>query len=201
MVGGDNHGVRVLCFPEAVTPAGLRRQVVVLRRQAWPSDAHDEVVDDRPIHDPALDPQTMLLVDGQRVIGALGILSKRIVHDGRWFQASGLTAVVVTHDLRRHGFGYRLVTAAHRFVAASGVDLSVFTCDCALQGFYERAGWCVLPGSVIIGGTPKMPFTSDQPGFDKVTVADFFSTEATLHRATFVQSRIHLYPGETDRLW
>jgi aminoglycoside 2'-N-acetyltransferase I len=46
-----------------------------------------------------------------------------------------------------------------------------------------------------------MAFTSDQPGFDKVTVADFFSTEATLHRATFVQSRIHLYPGETDRLW
>ena len=193
--------MRVLCFPEAVAPVSLRRQVVALRRQAWPSDEHHEVAEDRPIHDPALDPQTMVLVDGQRVVGALGILSKRIVHDGRWFQASGLTAVVVDHDRRRHGFGHSLVTEAHRFVAASGVDLSVFTCDHALQGFYERAGWAVLPGSVIVGGTPEMPFPSDQPGFDKVTLGDFFSTEATLHRATFVQSRIHLYPGEIDRLW
>jgi aminoglycoside 2'-N-acetyltransferase I len=63
-------------------------------------------------------------------------------------------------------------------MAAGDLDLGLFTCDRPLQGFYERAGWHLLPGAVLVGGTRRSPFPSDQPGFDKVTMADCFSAEA-----------------------
>ena len=56
-------------------------------------------------------------------------------------------------------------------------------------------------GTVLVGGTRLSPFPSDQPGFDKVTMADFFSHEARRHRSSFQHARIELYPGEIDKLW
>ena len=57
----------------------------------------------------------------------------------------------------------------------------------------------VLPGTVLVGGTPEAPFPSDQ--FDKVTMARFFSPHARTLADTFVGCRIELYPGEIDKLW
>ena len=57
------------------------------------------------------------------------------------------------------------------------------------------------PGAVLIGGTRGCPFPSDQPGFDKVTMAAFFSVEAQRHRSSFQHSRIELFPGGIDKLW
>jgi hypothetical protein len=54
-----------------------------------------------------------------------------------------------------------------------------------------------LPG----GGTPGIPFASDQPGFDKVTMGDFFSAAARAEQGLFYDTRIELYPGEIDKLW
>jgi GNAT superfamily N-acetyltransferase len=187
---------QILAIPEADVPAGLRRQVVALQRQAWPSE---RPVTLEPRHDPALRPVSMLLVAGGRVVSALDILSKDLGHAGVQFSASGLSTVVTERELQGRGYGRRLVVAARRRIERSGADLGIFTCDRPLQQFYESAGWEVLPGSVLVGGTPELPFPSDR--LDKVTMAGFFSPRAIRRAETFAGARIELFPGLVDKLW
>jgi aminoglycoside 2'-N-acetyltransferase I len=188
--------LKIVSFPEAEVPPDLRGQVLALQRQAWPAD---ESVEPGATHDPALQPLSMQLLEDTRVLSALDILSKDIKHGGRRYAASGLSTVVTDEAVRGSGYGHRLVEAAHELLAKTGRDLGIFTCDRPLQGFYERAGWRLLPGTVLIGGTPAAPFPSDQ--FDKVTMGDFFSAKARRFSDTFMGCRIDLYPGEIDKLW
>ncbi|GHC74158.1 GNAT family N-acetyltransferase [Streptomyces cinnamoneus] len=185
----------VRTFAECEIPSALRLQAQAVREEAWPGLGGGA-------HDSALDPRTMLFVtpDGE-VTAALDILSKDLVHDGRTYRASGLSAVATAEEHRGKGHGRRLVAAAREAIAHSGADLGLFTCDSGLRRFYGSAGWTVLEGAVVIGGTPEEPFPSDGPGFDKVTMAGFFTERARRHADTFRCSRIGLYPGEIDRLW
>jgi aminoglycoside 2'-N-acetyltransferase I len=191
-----DRAVRIVSRPEADVPRDLRVQVLALQDQAWPSDQQSEP---GPIHDPALRPQSMLLVEDSRVLAALDILSKDIVHCGQRYAASGLSTVVTDRSRRGLGYGQLLVEAAGREMATSGADLGIFTCDRPLQAFYERAGWRVLPHTVLVGGTPAAPFPSDQ--FEKVTMGSFFSVRARASAELFIGCRIELYPGAIDRLW
>ena len=86
-------------------------------------------------------------------------------------------------------------------MAESDVDVGLFTCDRPLQRFYERAGWELVPGAVIVGGTPADPLRSDQTGFDKVVLAGFLTAAGERGRASFAHSEIELHPGPIDRLW
>ncbi len=193
--------MRVVSYPEAATPPELRVQVLALQHEAWPPEDSAAVSETALTHDPSLDPLSMLLMDNEIVVAALDVLTKELVHAGRRYRAGGLSTVVTRRGARGQGHGHRLVTAAREAMAASGLDLGLFTCDRPLQAFYERAGWLLLPGTVIIGGTRRSPFRSDQPGFDKVTLGAFFSARARTHRRDFHDSRIELYPGEIDKLW
>ncbi|MEU7297154.1 GNAT family N-acetyltransferase [Streptomyces exfoliatus] len=193
--------MQILSFAEAATPADLRVQVRGIQEQAWPSESGPDVAVDTPTHDPALRPLSMLLVDEGTVLAALDILFKEIVHAGERLSAGGLSTVVTSKQARGSGYGRQLVTAARERMIAQSLDLGLFTCDRPLQAFYESAGWRVLPGAVLIGGTPRAPFPSDQPGFDKVTMSDFFSPAGRQAQASFHHSRIELYPGEIDKLW
>jgi aminoglycoside 2'-N-acetyltransferase I len=186
-------GARVLTFPEFALPEELRAQILSLH--------HADPSRREPLysHDPVLRLLSMVLVSDGRVLAALDILSKNIVHAGERYAASGLRRVVTHPDERRKGYGRQLVRAARDAMAASGADLGIFTCDRPLCSFYERCGWQTLPGTVLIGGTPDRPFPSDQ--FDKVTLACFFSAKARLHAPTFDHCRIALYSGDIDRLW
>ncbi|WP_055490844.1 GNAT family N-acetyltransferase [Streptomyces sp. TP-A0356] len=193
--------MHILSFPEEATPPELRMQVRELQEQAWPSAPVPIAPDCSPTHDPSLRPLSMVLVDGETVLAALDILVKEIVHAGERYAAGGLSTVVTRREARGRGHGLRLVTVARESMIARNLDLGLFTCDHPLQAFYEKAGWHVLPGAVLLGGTPQAPFPSDQPGFDKVTMADFFSHKGRRAEASFHDSRIGLYPGEIDRLW
>jgi aminoglycoside 2'-N-acetyltransferase I len=170
--------------------------VIALQQQAWPSD---EALSLGPWHDPALSPMSVLLLDNGRVVAALDILSKAIVVGGQSYSASGLSAVVTDQRYRKRGYGRQIVEAGRDMIELSGADLGIFTCDRYLQAFYESAGWQHLPGTVLVGGTPKDPFPSDQ--FDKVTMASFFSARARAAADHFVSARVELYSGEIDRLW
>lgn len=185
--------MQVLSFPEPETPALLRGQALALQYDAWPSASAS--------HDPALRPVSMLLVEDDVVLASLDVLSKELEHAGRRYRASGLSAVVTRADVRGRGHGRRLVVAATDAIALGGADLGLFTCDRPLQGFYASAGWDLLPGTVVVGGTATAPFRSDQQGFDKVTMAAFFSPVARRHREAFENCRIDLYPGDIDKLW
>ena len=188
--------MRIVTLPEAEVPPELRVQVGHIQRQAWPGYGRAATAKS---HDPALSPLSMLLVDGEQVLAALDILSKQICHRGEPYAASGLSTVVTEESARRMGYGRRLVEAARERVAESGADLGIFTCDAPLEAFYSSAGWQLLPGTVLIGGTPESPFPSDQ--FEKVTMGRFFSPRARQREQEFVGARIELYPGEIDRLW
>ncbi len=190
--------LRILTFPEAEVRIELRAQMLALQDQAWPADG----TSDGPWHDPALAPVSILLVrNDEKVLAALDVLSKEIEHAGEQWSASGLAAVVTDQEERGHGYGGRLVSEARRSIEASGVDIGLFTCDVPLRGFYERAGWEFLPGTVLIGGTPDDPLPSDSDGFDKVALGGFFSERARARRRAFLEARIELYPGNIDRLW
>jgi GNAT superfamily N-acetyltransferase len=191
--------VRIETYAELETPPALRRQVLDLHQQAWPGEPVPDV--DVPVHDQALHPVSLLLVDGATVLAALDILRKEIVHAGARFRAGGLSTVVTHPEVRGRGHGRRLVVAARAAMPGLGRDVGIFTCDRELAGFYERAGWQLLPGTVLIGGTPDDPFPSDQPGLDKVTFGAFFSPGAQAARPSFEHARIELYPGKIDKLW
>ncbi|MFI5282182.1 MAG: GNAT family N-acetyltransferase [Candidatus Dormibacterales bacterium] len=187
--------MEILSFEDSALPADLRHQVEALEAQAWPPipgvPAHG--------HDPKLAPQAMVVVAGGRVVSSLAILSKEIVHGGIRFAASGLSAVVTDRAERGRGFGHSLVVAGREAIRASGADLGIFTCDEPLLSFYEEAGWQLLAGTALIGGTPQVPLPSDL--FAKVAVAAFFTEHARRHAASFHGARVELYPGEIDRLW
>ncbi|MFI9236003.1 GNAT family N-acetyltransferase [Streptomyces sp. NPDC053079] len=187
--------MRVVTYSEPEVPSELRAQATALREQAWPG------LGDSP-HDRALNPVVMLLVSPEgEVTAALDILSKDLEHGGRAYRAAGLSAVATAEAHRGKGNGRQLVAAARAAIAQSGADVGLFTCDRPLRDFYESAGWSVLQDTVLVGGTPQEPFPSDQPGFDKVTMAGFFTERARRHADAFPGSRIGLYPGEIDRLW
>jgi aminoglycoside 2'-N-acetyltransferase I len=137
-------------FPEAEVPPGLRLQVLALQRQAWPREGPLRLC---ATHDPALQPVSLLLVEDGRVLAALDVLSKRIAHRGQEYAASGLSTVVTDAALRRRGYGRTLVEAGREAIEASGADVGLFTCDRPLQAFYQAAGWQLLPGTVLVGGT------------------------------------------------
>ncbi|MFJ8040570.1 GNAT family N-acetyltransferase [Kitasatospora sp. NPDC096147] len=187
--------VRLLTFPEARVPAELRSQVWQLQESAWPSGAPDPGLS----HDPALAPESLLLVDGARVLAALDLLIKEIGHDGGRYLARGLSCVVTDPAERGRGHGGRLVGAARAAVRESGADLGIFSCDRPLRAFYQGAGWAELPGAVLVGGTPEDPFPTDRPGFDKVVLADLCTERA--RSAVWAHRRIALHPGTVDRLW
>lgn len=193
--------MKVAAFAELSVPSELRRQARAIREQAWPSAPGDAILPAG--HDPALQPLTMLLLDkDDTVLAVLDILRKPLRHAGGLYAAAGLSAVATREDLRGRGHGRRLVTAAHHAMAQElNLDIGIFTCDRPLRRLYERAGWEHLPGTVLVGGTPAEPFPSDQPGFDKTTLAAFFSPIARRARRSFEAARIELYPGEIDRLW
>ncbi|GAA1421654.1 GNAT family N-acetyltransferase [Catellatospora coxensis] len=209
--------MRIAIFPERDTPAALRAQALALQAQAWPPPTPADVSPagepgatglagadgsdaDGDWHDPALDPVTMLLLDGgDRVLASLDVLSKSITHEGRGYHARGLSRVVTDTAYRGRGHGRRLVEHARDEISLSGADLGIFTCDRDLQGFYESAGWQLVPGAVLVGGTPDDPFPSDR--FDKVTMAGFFSPTARRNAASFTGARIALHSGLIDRLW
>jgi aminoglycoside 2'-N-acetyltransferase I len=191
--------VLILNYAEAEAPADLRRQVLALQDAAWPPGGITRVDDGRLSHDPVLRPLTMMLVDDGTVLAALDILFKQITHVGVTFESGGLSTVVTRADMRGRGYGRDLVLAARDEMRRLGIDIGLFTCDTPLRSFYEQCGFEVLPGTVLIGGTPEAPFPSDQ--FDKVTLAAFFTDKAVQHRDTFTRARIELYSGEIDKLW
>ncbi|GAA1362721.1 GNAT family N-acetyltransferase [Catellatospora chokoriensis] len=199
--------MRIAIFAERETPVALRAQVLALQAQAWPPAADDPGAGgadggdaDGDWHDPALDPMAMLLLDdGDTVLASLDVLSKAITHGGRVYRARGLSRVVTDAAYRGRGHGRRLVAQAREEIRGSGADLGLFTCDRDLRGFYESAGWQLVPGAVLVGGTPDDPLPSDR--FDKVTMAGFFSPAAQRHAGSFTGARIALHSGLIDRLW
>ncbi|WP_424216559.1 GNAT family N-acetyltransferase (plasmid) [Streptomyces sp. BI20] len=196
--------VPILSFPETETPPELRAQVLALQDDAWPSSGPRPVDPSpgSPVHDPALRPVSVLSVAADGTVrAALDVLRTELWHAGARWAVGGLSTVVTRRAERGRGHGGRLAAAGRALMVDEGLDLGLFTCDRPLRGFYEGAGWVMLPGTVLVGGTVSDPFPSDAPGFAKVTMSAFFTPAARAAASGFRHARVGLYPGAIDRLW
>ncbi len=138
--------MHILQFPESDVPSLLRRQVLALQEQAWPSEVPPPPYAIDPVHDPALNPISMLLINGNTVVAALDVLTKTIEHAGQSFLASGLSTVVTDSARRGQGHGQTLVvggTRVHRVhdgrYRAVPRDPPLLSSTCAAAG-------SILPG-------------------------------------------------------
>ena len=188
--------MRLVTAPFDDLPDDLRRQADELTAAAWPGSP--------PGHDPALHPVTMVLVEPDgTVVATLDVLTVRIEHRSHGYRVAGLSAVTTRADRRRRGLGTDLARCAHDALAGrdtdTDVDLALFTSDPELVGVYERAGWQVLPGTSLLGGTRADPL--DSAALGKRTLGGFFSPRARRHAADFVGAAVELYPGPIDRLF
>jgi GNAT superfamily N-acetyltransferase len=175
---------------ESELDASFRAQVARLHVAAFGSlDAHD----------PALRPETFVLIEDDVVVAAADVLSKTVEHANAMWDASGLSAVVTDPGRRRAGHGEAVSRAAIAWAESRGADLVIFSCDTPLRGFYERCGCRVLLSTVLIGGTPDDPLRTDE--FDKVVLARFFTARAVAASGVFEDCEVALYPGTVDRLW
>ena len=177
-------------------PAELRVQVLAMQAQAFGGTVPDSL---GPVHDPVLNPVSMLLVDDGMVLSALDILGKRLTHVGQLWSVTGLSTVVTATGHRGRGHGRALVVAARSAMELGGADLALFTCDRDLRGFYLTCGFEVLSGAVLVGGTAAEPLRSDL--FDKVTLTCFFSDRSRDLAPSFNGADIALHSGRIDRLW
>lgn len=203
---------QVVAFQEPDLPPILKAGAIEVLEGAWPSQRSLEERMQAPLARRAYEPVCMLLVEGDlasdpehtQVLAYLAIPTKTVTHAGRAYVTSGLTAVSTHPDHRGTGHGARLVRAAYERIAASGVDLAVFTCDEPLAGFYEAAGFERMPTTVVVGGTRDEPFRADSlrspEGYPKATLMACLSDLARAHRADFEHADLYLdlRPGD---LW
>jgi GNAT superfamily N-acetyltransferase len=188
--------VEILTFPDDTLPPELDARVLAVLRAEYPEYFTERT--QRSLNDPDTNPTLMVLVEGEEVMSYLAIPSKIILHAGEAYRASGLSNVITNPSYRGRGYGSRIVTAAREFIAASGADIGVFTCDTPLVDFYVRCGWSMIAGTWLVGGTREKPFPSNL--FDKRTLMGFFTERALAHRADFEDVPIHLELREGD-LW
>jgi GNAT superfamily N-acetyltransferase len=122
-VNGAEPAGEIVEYAEAAVPIALRRQVLVLQDEAWPPG--DGTPSRGLVHDPALDPWSVLLVRDAEVVAACDVLSSDLRHAGRSWRASGLSTVVTASGARRRGFGLRLVRSAIDVARARRRDRAV----------------------------------------------------------------------------
>lgn len=79
MVGvAETLDVRIVSCGESQLPVGLRRQVGEIQQQAWPSDQELAETDAGAVlHDRALRPLALMLVEDDTVLASLFICSRR----------------------------------------------------------------------------------------------------------------------------
>lgn len=188
----------IVTYPQAALPVDLKRAALHILEAAWPTGRSVDQRLSRSLHDPRHPTECMVLrVDGA-VVAYLAIPTKTLDHAGVRFTIAGLSAVATHPEHQRRGYAGRLVTAARERIAASGVDVGVFTCDTPLAAFYVAQGWDLMPSTVVVGGSRDRPFRADV--LDKWTLMGFFTPHALAHRAAFEGTDLYLELREGD-LW
>lgn len=143
-----------------------------------------------PEHDPALNALCFYLCAEQRVISYAAVVYKPIRHAGLDFWIAGLSCVATDPAYQRQGLGSRTVGAASRCIAASQVDLGLFTCDPPLVSFYGQAGWPVASDVLLIGNQHATALTSI--ALNKVVLLRLFSPRAQALAEAFRHTTIDL---------
>jgi predicted N-acetyltransferase YhbS len=90
-----------------------------------------------------------LLLDGDDVIGHVGVHRRAIRVGGREWAVAGIAKVGVVPELRGRGSGSRLLAFAQESLKAAGMDdLGLLVTSVDRLGYYGRLGWAQIPGPV-----------------------------------------------------
>ena len=176
----------------AGAPAELRLEIARLQERAYgASDGSRDAPQSQPLHDPVLNTQAFFMRADGRVISYAGVVTKRIQHGAQTFSMSGLACVATDPDCQRQGLARRVVAAATRHMAHSGVDLGVFTCAPHLAALYgDAGGWPIAPAVVLIGSQAQGALTSSSLGV--VVLMRLFSQRAQAASATLLHGTLDL---------
>jgi hypothetical protein len=155
----------------------IRREIAGLQDRAYGPSGVQPEGDPAPLHDPALEPESFLLYGGRRLVSYAAVVTTTIEAGGEYFRASGLSCVATDPEFTRRGYASRIVAAATLSIAASDVDLGVFTCAPHLAPLYTAAGeWQLEPDVVLVGSRDPDALTSTRLGV--VVLMRLFSTRA-----------------------
>ena len=188
---------RLRRYAQADCPEAIRAQIIQLMRLEWPASFRPGVPE-WPTEAAELNPVSFVLSISDLVVCHAAVVSKSIAHVGSQYLAFGICAMVTAPKFRRRGFGRLVFEDATKYMEQERADIGVFTCDEALQRFYECSGWSVSTRAPLIGGTRKKPFRSDELG--KVTLLNLFSDRARAARKAIVSAPIQIELGE-GKLW
>jgi len=186
-------------FRQEDCPISIRVQLIELMRQAWPN-AFDDISDEQVIWPDTPDsyPVSLVYLDGDTVISHVAVPRKTIRHEGRDYEAYGISEMMTNPAYQRQGYGVELLREAAAYTRDQKPDLSIFTCEPYLISFYEQGGWTHMPDTHLIGGTRKKPFRSDSLGL--ATMVRFFSEKAAHHADSFRMTDVYVELGER-KLW
>lgn len=180
-------------------PDALRRRFALLHQRVDPDDAFAPDGPPPVIHDPRLDAMSFYAStrSNGEVVSYAAVVRKTIAHAGKRFSIGGVSWGATDPAHPRAGLGARTVSAATQWMAASGLDIGVFTCDPPLARFYARAGdWPIAAHVTLIGSRAAGALRSDT--LNKVVLMRLFTAkaraaEAELSRATI---DLDLPPGQ-----
>jgi GNAT superfamily N-acetyltransferase len=185
MNGTSRSGVRLKSALLADLSPSCQMEIAALQAFAYGVD------EDPVIHDPALRPVSFCLRVGKQLVAYAGVVFLSVQLGGTTFAVAGLSGVATQPGFQRRGYGFQVVRAASNFVASSGVDLGIFTCDPGLIDFYRHAGnWQPSPSVVLVGNQNPKSLASDTLGL--TVMLRQFSDRAREHSASLLAGRFVL---------
>jgi GNAT superfamily N-acetyltransferase len=91
---------------------------------------------------------TVIVKNGQRIIGQLGIVSRTVVWGDEDITIAGVQSLCVTPDYRGRGLAKQLLAAAMEEAGRRGFPAGLLFCKPKLKQFYDGEGWETVDGRV-----------------------------------------------------
>ena len=91
---------------------------------------------------------TVIVKNGQRIIGQLGIVSRTVVWNGEDITIAGVQSLCVTPDHRGKGLAKQLLAAAMEEAGRRDFPAGLLFCKPNLKQFYSGEGWKTVSGHV-----------------------------------------------------
>ncbi|MGO9111050.1 MAG: GNAT family N-acetyltransferase [Thermoguttaceae bacterium] len=111
---------------------------------------------------------------GDKVMGHVGIIERRIRCGNVPVRVAGIQSLAVASDWRRSGLSQRLMIGAMHEARRRGVRFGLLFCVPELEGFYARMGWRPIDRTVTMrdGAGRTVPLTEKNISMELVLAGD-----------------------------
>jgi GNAT superfamily N-acetyltransferase len=170
----------------AELPDHLRGQILSLIRIEW-QDAAGDYLGPGALPE-EWHPAHVVGVEGDVILSYAGVVWREIEHAGEVFKTYGLSSVYTFPHYRRAGLGGRVVRRATAEIEQAGDgDIALLFTYEALEPFYRRCGWQVMPEMRCLIGSRESPVVHDA-----LAMMLFLSTKGWQHRSAFERTPVYV---------